>query len=86
MRVLITSVMETLKRHVLNISNMNRFINVVSAWKKFKHSVGFEVEVGVVTVLAEGEAWLARTGGVGGISGSDIILSGPTPAEDWNQQ
>ena len=31
MRVLITSVMETLKRHVLNISNMNRFINVVSA-------------------------------------------------------
>ena len=86
MRVLITSVMETLKRYILNISNMNRFINVVSAREKFEHSVGLEVEVGVVTVLAEGEAWLARTGRVGGISGSDIILSGPTPAEDWDQQ
>ena len=86
MRVLITSVMETLKRHILNISNMNRFINVVSAREKFEHSVGLEVEVGVVTVLAEGEAWLARTGRVGGLSGSDIILSGPTLAEDWDQQ
>ena len=86
MRVLITSVMETLKRYILNISNMNRFINVVSSREKFEHRVGLEVEVGVVTVLAEGEAWLARTGGVGGLSGSDIILSGPTLGEDWDQQ
>ena len=55
---------------------------MVSAREKFEHSVGLEVEVGVVTVLAEGEAWLARTGRVGGLSGSDIILSGPTPVED----
>ena len=70
----------------MNISNMNRFINVVSAREKLEHSVGLEVEVGVVTVLAEGEAWLARTGRVGGLSGSDIVLSGPTLGEDWDQQ
>ena len=58
---------------------------MVSAREKFEYSVGLEVEVGVITVLAEGEAWLARTGRVGGISGSDIILSGPTPGEDWDQ-
>ena len=60
--------------------------SVVSAREKFEHSVGLEVEFGVVTVLAEGEAWLARTGHVGGLSGSDIILSGPTLGEDWDQQ
>ena len=86
MRVLITSVMKTVKRHILNITNMNRFINVVSAREKLEHSVGLDVELGVVTVLAEGAAWLARTRRVGGLSGSDIILSGPTPGEDWNQQ
>ena len=59
---------------------------MVSAREKLEHSVGLEVEVGVVTVLAEGEAWLSRTGRVGGLSGSDIILSGPTPGEDWDQQ
>ena len=58
---------------------------MVSAGEKFKHSVGLEVEVGVITVLAEGEAWLTRTGCVGGLSGSDIILRGPTPGEDWDQ-
>ena len=59
---------------------------MVSSREKFEHRVRLEVEVGVVTVLAEGEAWLARTGGVGGLSGSDIILSGPTLGEDWDQQ
>ena len=51
---------------------------MVSAREKLEHSVGLEVVVGVVTVLTEGEAWLTRTGGVGGLSGSDIVLSGPT--------
>ena len=59
---------------------------MVSAREKFEHSVGLEVEVGVITVLAEGEARLARTGRVGGLSGSDIIFSGSTPGEDWDQQ
>ena len=65
-RILITLVMETLKRHILNniISNENRSVNVVSAREKLEHSVGLEVP-------AEGETWLARTG-VGGLSGSDI--------------
>ena len=37
-------------------------------------------------VLAEGEAWLSRTGGIGGLSGSDVVLSGPTEGEDWDEQ
>ena len=53
---------------------------MVGARYKLEHGVGLEVVVGVITVLAdhEGEAWLIRTGGVGGLSGSDIVLSGPT--------
>ena len=42
--------------------------------------------VRVIDVLAEGETWLSRTGGIGGLSGSDIVLSGPTEGEDWNEQ
>ena len=42
--------------------------------------------VRVIDVLAEGEAWLARTGGIGGFSGSDIVLSGPTQGENWDKQ
>ena len=78
--------METLKRHILNVSNVNRSVNVVSARKKLEHTVGLEVVVRVITVLTEGEAWLTRTGGVSGLSGSDIVLSGPTHREDWDQQ
>ena len=37
-----------------------------------------------IDILAEGEAWLSRTGGIGGLSGSDIVLSGPTEGEDWD--
>ena len=77
-RVLITLVTETFKRYIPNISYVNRFVNIVSAREKLEYSVGLEVVLGVVTVLAEGEAWLTRTGGVGGLSGSDIVLSGPT--------
>ena len=83
-RVLITSVMETFKRHVLNIFNVNRSVNVVGAREKLEHSVGLEVVVRVVTVLAKGETWLTRTG-VGGVSGPDIVFSGPTQEEDWEE-
>ena len=38
-----------------------------------------------IDIVAEGEAWLSRTGGIGGLSGSDIVLSGPT-GEDWDEQ
>ena len=39
----------------------------------------------VIDVLAEGEAWLARTG-VGGLSWSDIVLIGSTQSEDRDKQ
>ena len=58
----------------------------MGAGKKLEHSVGLEVVVRFIDVLAEGEAWLSRTGGIGGLSGSDIVLSGPTEGEDWNEQ
>ena len=68
-RVLITLVMETFKRHILNIYFVNRSVNEVSARKKLEHSVGLEVVVGVITVL----------------SGSDIVLSGRTQGDDLKQ-
>ena len=58
---------------------------MVGARQKLEDSVGLEVVVRVIDVLAEGQAWLARTGGVGGLSG-DIVLSCPTQGEDWNKQ
>ena len=51
---------------------------MVGAGQKLEHSIGLEVVVRVFGVLFEGETWLSRTGGIGGISGSDIVLSGPT--------
>ena len=33
-------------------------------------------------VLIEGETRLSRTGGIGGLRGSDIVLSGPTQREN----
>ena len=59
---------------------------MVVARQKLEDSVGLKVVVRVIDVLAEGEAWLARTGGVGGLSGSDIVLSGPTQGENWDKQ
>ena len=59
---------------------------MVGAWQKSEHSVGLEVVVRVTGVLVEGETWLGRAGGVGGLSGSDIVLSGPTQGEDWEEQ
>ena len=55
---------------------------MVGAGQKLEHSVGLEVVVQVTGVLVEGETWLSRTGGIGGLSGSDIVLSGPTEGED----
>ena len=57
----------------------------MSARQKLEHSVGLEVVARVIDVLAEGETWLSRAGG-SGLSGSDIVLSGPTEGEDWNEQ
>ena len=42
--------------------------------KKQEVCVGLEVVVRVIDILAEGETWLARTGGIARISGSDIVL------------
>ena len=41
---------------------------------------------GIIGVLIEGETRLTRTGGIGGLSGSDVVLSGPTLGEDCDQQ
>ena len=59
---------------------------MVGARKELEHSVGLEVVVRVIDILIESEAWLSRTGGIGGLSGSDIVLSGPTEGEDWDEQ
>ena len=59
---------------------------MVGAQKKLEDSIGLEVVDRVIDVLAEGEAWLARTNSEAGLSGSDIVLSGPTQGDDWNQQ
>ena len=56
------------------------------AWQKRKHSVGFEVEIRVIGVVIEGVTRQSRTGGIGGFSGCDIELCGPTEGEDWDQQ
>ena len=63
---------------------MNNSVNMVGARDKLEHSVGLEVVVRVVTVLAKGEAWLTRTG-IGGLSRSDIVHGDPTQGEDWEQ-
>ena len=45
--------------------------------KKQEGCVGTKVVVRVIDVLAEGEAWLARTRGIGRLSGSDIVFCLP---------
>ena len=59
---------------------------MVGARQELEHSVGLEVVVWVTAVLVEGETWLSRTGGIGGLSGTDIELSGPTEGQDWDEQ
>ena len=46
---------------------------MVFSRQKYEGCVGLDVEIRVLGVLIECEAWLTRTGG--GFSGSDIILS-----------
>ena len=53
--------------------------------QKLEHSVGLEVAVRVIGIVIEGETRLSGTGGIGGLGGCDIILSGPTEGEDWDQ-
>ena len=52
------------------------------AWEKLEHSVGLEVVVRVIGVVIECETRLSRTGGIHGLSGFDIVLSGPTKGDD----
>ena len=52
------------------------------AWQKPELSVRLDVVVRVLGVVIDGEAWLIRTGGIGGLSGSDIVHSGPTQGEE----
>ena len=59
---------------------------MVGARQKLEDSVRLEVASRVTDVLAEGEAWLTRTDSEAGLSGSDIVLSGPTQGKDWNKQ
>ncbi len=58
----------------------------MSARQKLELGVGLEIAIRVIDVLSEGETWLNRTGGIGGLSGSDIVLSGPTEGEDWDEE
>ena len=61
---------------------------MVGARQKLEDRIGLEVEDRVIDVLAEGEAWLSRTGGIGRlmISGSDIVFSSPTQGKDCDKQ
>ncbi len=58
----------------------------MSARQKLELGVGLEIAIRVIDILSEGETWLTRTGGIGGLSGSDIVLSGPTEGEDWDEE
>ena len=55
------------------------------AQEKLEHGVGLEVEVWVIGVLVYSETWLTGTGCIGGLSGSDVILSGPTQRHDLQE-
>ena len=54
------------------------------AWQKLEHSVGLEVAVRVIDVVIKGVTRPSGTCGIRGLSGFDIILSGPTEGEDWD--
>ena len=59
---------------------------MVCTRQKLEDSVGLEVVVRFIDVLVDGETWLARTRGISGRSGSDIVLIGLTKGEDWEKQ
>ena len=54
--------------------------------RKLKHDIGLEVVAGIIGVLIEGRTRLTRTGGIGGLSGSDVVLCGLTLGDDCDQQ
>ena len=56
------------------------------ARKKLEHSVGLEVAIRVIGVVIEGVTRLSGTGGISGLGGCDVELSGLTEGEDWDQQ
>ena len=47
------------------------------ALQKLEHNVGLEVVVRVIGVVIEGMTRLSGTGGIGGLSGCDVILVVP---------
>ena len=57
------------------------------AWQKLEHGVGLEVALRVIGVVIKSVTRLSGTWDIGGLSGCDIVLSGPTEAqgEDWDQ-
>ena len=59
---------------------------MVGTRQKLEDSVGLKVVVRIIDVLAEGKAWLARTGGAGWFSGSDIVFIGSKHCRDWGKQ
>ncbi len=59
---------------------------MMGARQKPEFRVGLEVAIRVIDILSEGETWLTRTGSIGGLSRSDIVLSGPTEREDWDKE
>ena len=55
---------------------VNRSDNVVSTREKLEYSTVLEIVIRVITILSEGETWLTRARSMGGLSGSEIVLSG----------
>ena len=55
------------------------------ARQKLEHSVGLEVVVRLIGVVIDGETRLSGTGGIGGLSGCNIVPSGSREGENWTQ-
>ena len=80
----VTIVITCFQGYVLYITDLQRSIHEMCSWQKLEHSVGLEVVVRVIGVVIAGMTRLSGTGGIGGLSGCDVILSGPTEGEDWD--
>ena len=63
-----------------------RSFQMVGSRQEFESSVGLEVVVRFNDVLVEGEAGLARTGGIRWLSGPYIVLRGATQKENMDEQ
>ena len=60
-------------------------VYTVSSRKELEHCIGLEIVLRIIDILTEGETWLTWTGGIGGLSGFDIILSGLRDGQDKSQ-